>query len=228
MMADKAASVNAPIAPRFQFGDPRRRVTGQQRWGAHAMRTFGIICSALFLATVGFAGEPGVISLRFFVVSDEAVAGGHYVDTPETPKLGYIGATPDLIVHKLSAVITNGARGNLQHSGQDETNSATQVILELLPADAASFGAYTRTNVLKRVLITLGDRPLVAPFIMSPIESGQIGVRCGGSMKANELLAEVRKLVHKDPAPRPGAAASPSQPGRSAANSPQESPGSGG
>jgi hypothetical protein len=49
----------------------------------------------------------------------------------------------------------------------------------------------TTTNVLKRVLIMVGDEPIVAPRILAPVEDGRFAIEC----QDQSLMESVRKQL---------------------------------
>jgi len=57
----------------------------------------------LVLVLLGCRGEV-IVPLSFYIVSEEKIEGGRYVDTPDFPKVGYIAAKADLIIVRLAAV----------------------------------------------------------------------------------------------------------------------------
>jgi hypothetical protein len=90
--------------------DARRGAPSNICQTTDTMRTLLIVFSLFIAPCVGRCVEPqGDNTLRFFVVSDEPVAGGRYVDTPECPKVGGITNTPNLVITRLQSVSTNAS-----------------------------------------------------------------------------------------------------------------------
>lgn len=162
------------------------------------MRAFsGIILGAL-ATSVAFCGEPVLSltnSLNFFVVSDKAVIDGRYVDTPEFPKLGYMSNTPNLTVTRLQSVATNTQTFITTYQGKTTQSSETVVEITLLPSDAKRFAKLTADNAGKRILIALGERPLLAPRIMEPINAGRVAIRAGTKTDAPSVVRGLRRLA---------------------------------
>jgi hypothetical protein len=112
--------------------------------------------------------ESGMVFL--FIVNDEKVEGGTYVDSDQTPKLGYISRAPQMIIRELVSV----NRGKIVPSVGDKSIERPTLILSLKQSDARAFSELTKTNFGKQLLIEVQGKPVVAPRIMGPIEDGQI------------------------------------------------------
>ena len=143
--------------------------------------------------------------MPFYVLSEEKAAGGRFIDTAAIPKAGYIGPLADLVVTNLLDVYpqqsapwsimtdTNGNRTVV-------TNATRPALTIVLPsAEAKRFAALTERAVRKRLLVMLGDRPLTAPVIMMPIETGtmmiEFGGEFGGQAEADKAERDLKKLI---------------------------------
>jgi preprotein translocase subunit SecD len=159
------------------------------------MRTLLAIASLLVFMTIGHAAEGPTKSLRFFVVSDKPIPNGHYLDTSDFPKVGYISNTPSLVVARLQSVtvVTNTTSVFEDAGGKEVKTVLPSVVIQMLPADGKRFGKLTRENVGRRVVLMLGDRPLTAPVIISPIDSGSVQV--SGGRKSMQSLADTLKQL---------------------------------
>jgi hypothetical protein len=171
------------------------------RWAAHTMRT--ILLTLLFFtaAIVGYAADTTAgttNALRFFIVSEVPIPGGHYVDTPALPKLGYISNAPSLVVTGLQSVAKDTGRTITYYNGKKEEGVRPGVTVQLLTVDGSRFAELTRQNVGHRVLLMLGDRPLVAPFVQSPVEAGSLTVTVHEQKEADNLLTELKKFVKNE------------------------------
>ncbi|MGD0087819.1 MAG: hypothetical protein ABSC24_11910 [Verrucomicrobiota bacterium] len=142
------------------------------------------------------------VPLSFYVVSEQKIDGGRFIDTPNLPKLGYISATPDLVITRFVAVNETVAHSGMVNVDKDGKRTVTplpdQPALDvmILPEDAQKFEALTEHNIGKQVLLMLGDAPLMAPRVNSPIstQSFQLTIGKGGDQKAIE--DELKMLVH--------------------------------
>ncbi len=133
------------------------------------------------LSLSGKGNDP--TSLKFYIVSSEPVDGGRFIDTKQLPKVGYVAATPSLLVSKLRKVTL------AERSAVGAVNSNVwSFIIFLLPEDAAGLGSLTATNVGEQMLISIGDEPVVAARIASPLDTGNFEIECG-----NRLLMETIK-----------------------------------
>jgi len=149
------------------------------------MRTLLIILSVLIAPYVGRCVQPqGDNTLRFYVVSDTLVAGGRYVDTPECPKVGYVSNTPDLVITNLQSVSTNAL------------NAAVDI--QMFEPDAKRFADLTRQNISHRILISLGDRPLMAPVVQCAIENGKVQITAGEGKDIQAIAAALKRFVRHE------------------------------
>src|ERR1041384_4172509 len=121
-------------------------------------------------------------SLAFFIVSQEKIEGGRFIDTTNFPKLGYVAAKPDLQVTNLADVYpAKVANFAIQGDGKGNqkiapANPPPSLSVKLTTADAKRFTELTQRAVGKQLLIMLGDKPLTAPKVFMPIETPAIGI----------------------------------------------------
>jgi hypothetical protein len=169
-----------------------------------------IAVTASLLTAFRVAGaETTNVALAFYVLSEEKVAGGRFIDTAAIPKAGYIGPVADLVVTNLLDVypqqaapfsIMTDTNGN--HIAV--TNAARPALsIVLAPAEARRFAALTERAVRKKMLVMLGSKPLTAPVIMMPIDSGSIviefGHEFGGQAEVDKVERDLKKLItHKE------------------------------
>ena len=165
------------------------------------MRTL-LVTLLLFTRTlVGYCADTPAGStnaLRFYVVSDEPIAGGRYVDTVPLPKLGYISNEPSLLITGLQSVSTNTGRTITHYNGKREETVQPGVTVQFLAADSRHFAEFTRQNIGHRILLMLGDRPLIAPIVQTPIEGGNVTITLHVQKDAEDLLKELKKFVQHD------------------------------
>lgn len=159
------------------------------------MRNFLIILLFALPALAGRCVDAPEDTIRFYVVSDKFVTGGRYVDTPECPKVGYISSTPNLSVTRLQSVSTNASHSVYLDHMQDVVS--TDVVIEMFQSDAKLFAELTRQNIGNRVLISLGNRPLIAPIIQMPIKSGEIQISLGAGRDVQGIAAQLKKFVRQ-------------------------------
>ena len=108
-------------------------------------------------------------ALTFYVISEQKITGGRFIDTAAIPRAGYIGPVADLVVTNLLDVYsqesaslsimtdTNGNRCNCYDAARPALTIA------LAPGEAKQFADLTNRAVRKRLLVMLGTKPLTAP-----------------------------------------------------------------
>jgi hypothetical protein len=140
--------------------------------------------------------DGGMNVLKLFLVSETPIIGGRFIDTPECRKVGYISNVPSLVITSLQSVATNTSQHLEPINGQITQISEPSIMIRFNDADAKSFGELTRNNVGHRLLLTLADRPLIAPTVNMPIESGSVAITFGGRTNdITNLLAILESLV---------------------------------
>jgi len=120
----------------------------------------------------GCRNNTEVTPLSVYIVSQEKLKGGRFIDTPDFPKLGYIAPKPDLAITRLEEVnflaITEELGTNVPaHIGQPRPG----VIIVLRDEDARKFAALSEKASMKKTLLMLGDTPLLAPMVTSPLDA---------------------------------------------------------
>ena len=145
--------------------------------------------------------------LRFYTLTEEKIDGGRFIDTPAIPKAGYIAAKADLTIATLRDVYPQESAGvsiitdtNGKHTVS--TNApAPALAIVFLPEDAKRFATLTKRALGKRLLVILGDKPLIAPVVRNPIEAGtmviEFGREFGGQGEAKKVEDDLKKLIRK-------------------------------
>ncbi len=167
---------------------------------------FVLSIAAMFLSgcdrpssDAGTSGDS--VPLSFYVVSDEKIEGGQFIDTPDFPKLGYIAGAADLVITRLEAVVPDVSRQ--QDVMVDKDGKQTVMPLRTRPAltirmrseDAKKFSALTEQAIGKRVLLMLGATPLIAPRIQVPISTPSLILTLGDKTDNKKVEDELKKLV---------------------------------
>lgn len=126
-------------------------------------------------------------SLRIYVISTDPIAEGRFIDTERFPKLGFIPPTPNLTISKLKKATVE------EHtvSGAEDQRTAWSFDIALTQDDAARLKSLTEANVLKNVLIMVGEEPVSAPKIMTPLENGTFVIEC----RERSLMEAVRSQL---------------------------------
>ena len=127
------------------------------------------------------------VPLSFYVVSDQKIEGGRFIDTPDFPKLGYIAGTPDLVVTRLESVALDVS------PPFSETRPA--VSIAMCSQDAPSFTALTERAIDKKLLLMQGDTPLIAPRVKARIPSASLMLTFGEGTDPKKAADDLKKLV---------------------------------
>jgi preprotein translocase subunit SecD len=162
-----------------------------------------LLAAVVLLASRGYsATDTKSATLAFYVVSEEKVDGGRFIDTLDLPKLGYIAAKPDLVITQLVAVSETVTHSSMGKIGRDGKVTSTPLpdqpalVVQILPADAQKFESLTEHGIGKRVLMMLGDTPLIAPTINSPISTQSFQISFGEHSNRKVIEDALKKLVH--------------------------------
>lgn len=156
---------------------------------------FNIISLAtLFLLTGCQQKSAAGVPLNFYIVSGDKIDSGQFIDTTNFPKLGYIHATPDLAITELQSVETNVSQSVISGKKIDQL----AVVIFMQQNDAKKFSTLTENAIGKKVLITLGDKPLIAPRIEMPINTPSLQISLGNQADQNDqnkIVDELQQLV---------------------------------
>jgi hypothetical protein len=162
-----------------------------------------ILAAVVLVANRGYSAvDTESATLAFYIVSDDKIDGGRFIDTLDFPKIGYIAAQPDLVVTQLVAVSESSVRfqsGEVGKDGKEKDTpwrDAPALLVLILPADAQKFESLTERNVGKRVLMMLGKTPLIAPWINMPITTQSFEIRLGDDGNKKAIEDALKRLVH--------------------------------
>jgi hypothetical protein len=114
-------------------------------------------------------------ALQFFTVYDHPLEHGRYIDNAQLPKLGYVSNKAEFAANNLYDVELEEQTNS--DSGPQRGN-VWVFRCSLRQQDAVRLEAMTSTNVLNRVLIMIGGKPVAAPRILAPIEDGRFEITC--------------------------------------------------
>jgi preprotein translocase subunit SecD len=67
--------------------------------------------------------------------------------------------------------------------------------IQMRAEDAKKFSTLTKQAVGKRVLLKLGDTPLIAPMVQAPISTPSLILTLGGKTDKKKVEDELKKLV---------------------------------
>ena len=140
--------------------------------------------------------------LAFYIVSEQKIDGGRFIDTPELPKLGYIAAKPDMVVDELEYANCD-PKAIMDSVMVDDNNKETvvpvkshaAVEIKFNSADRKRFTSLTERAIGKRILLMQGDVPLMAPDIRMPIDAPGIMISLGSGGNPTNVVEGLKKLV---------------------------------
>jgi hypothetical protein len=162
--------------------------------------TYSVIATLIVGLATGCSQTTNA-PLAFYIVSEEKIEGGRFIDTTNFPKLGYIAAKPNLIVTNLVNVyptkqpdydIMVDKAGNETAVPRQPRESLT---IQLSSDDAKKFAALTEDEMDRRLLIMLGERPLVAPLVRWRIQGGYVEIDYLNATELKKIADELKKLV---------------------------------
>ena len=161
-------------------------------------RLLVIIFPLCITPSAGWCGEAQAVSLRFYVVSQEPVVGGRYIDTPECPKAGYVGDTADLVITRLLSVSTNLSHIISHQSDEFPGEIRTDVNIQMFKGDAGRLAYLTSRNFGYRILVMLGDRPLRVMVVKDIYKSGRVQISALKSKDVQAIVPVLKTFVRHD------------------------------
>jgi|SRR5579862_2701246 len=160
------------------------------------MRIFTYILSLMSLFLCGCRSNVPSTPLSFYTVSEEKIGGGRFIDTTEFPKLGYIATTPDLVITKLADVYPTEPEGVVINGKVVPTPAGRSALgIQLRPDDAQKLSVLSERVVGKHLLMMLGEKPLMAPYVQSVLSTQRLILECPTQAERNSVQAELEKLV---------------------------------
>jgi hypothetical protein len=135
------------------------------------------------------AGGP---ALKLFVVSSKAVAGGHFIDTEQLPKLGFVAADPNMTINVLRRVTVEERSLPVEQEGR---RTVWTFGIRLTEGDGRSLAALTATNLSKRILIMVSDTPVSAPIVRAPLQTGSFLIECSDPALAETVRSQLVKMA---------------------------------
>ena len=170
------------------------------------MRKFNLMLSISVALLCGCGASPSEstnAALKFYIVSEEETDGGRFIDTPELPKVGYISVRPDLVVTNIKDVFPQKSAGS---AIMGDTNGMHTVVpshppsalsVTLRAEDGVRFASLTEKAIGKRLLVMLDEKPLTAPKVMAPIESGGFLIEFRDENDLKKTEDALKKLIRE-------------------------------
>lgn len=141
------------------------------------------------------------VALSFYVVHAKAAEGLHHFDSVQYPNLGYIGERPDLVVARLESVkiVTYRDRSRIegQEAGENNGEDKPALVIELTNDDTNALSVVTGAHLGKRLLLTLRDQVLWAPYIHMKIDTTSIQIVPPMGTDLEKVKRELESLVQK-------------------------------
>ncbi|HEY3762802.1 MAG TPA: hypothetical protein VGN23_13740 [Verrucomicrobiae bacterium] len=166
-------------------------------------RAFYIALAVILLVAHNGSCETGTDNnaLLFYIVSDQNVAGGHFVDTPDFPKLGYISLKPELTIthlERVTEIVKHTDAVLVDKNGKRTVAPMDQPALNIQfsPEDVTKFGELTKQNYGKQMFVMIGNVPLLAATIDSPILSKSFDLSIPEHSRLKTIEDKLKKLVH--------------------------------
>lgn len=125
-------------------------------------------------------------AVSFHVVTSNSLPGGRFIDTPKFPKLGFIAQRPTM-------VISNWQNVRIEQRPTDSNPPGKLFVLRLTATapDAIEIANLTRTNLLRTILISIDEEPLMAPRIGAVIESGEVEIHSTNRVDVETLRSRL-------------------------------------
>ena len=123
-------------------------------------------------------------ALAFYVVSKEKIEGGRFIDTKEFPKLGYIPAKPGLGIAELE-----------QASLTKRPGDRPTIFITLKKEQIDQLADFTGRNVDRKILLMLGNEPLIAPRILEKIRTPDLQISVSDEIRRKQILQKLKQMV---------------------------------
>jgi preprotein translocase subunit SecD len=153
------------------------------------MRVFiymAIVVASFTLGSANVRAEETNAALAFYVVSEQKIDGGTFINTTNYPNLGYVAAKPDFVVTKLDAV-------------EQQKNPVLAITIHLQAEESKRFGLFTENLVGKRLLVMFGGKPLIAPTVRTRISGGHLTITFPDEASLASAEHDLKQLIIKSP-----------------------------
>jgi hypothetical protein len=136
----------------------------------------------------GLADSP---KIQLFIVSCDPISDGRFIDTERFPKLGFIQPTPNLAISRVKEVTLQ----ERTPAGSDNQSHAVWSFgIFLTQEDAARLKSMTATNASRKVLIMVGDEPVSAPTVVTPLETGTLVIECSDRRLTESVKKQLARM----------------------------------
>lgn len=142
--------------------------------------------------------------LKFYIVSEQKIDSGRFIDTPTCPKLGYIASTPDLALRKLQEIheLNNPTTGEVvkANGGYKIIPQANpkpfDLILQLRAEDAERFESLTERAVTRKLLVMVDDEPVTAAVVFASIKNGKCLMTFSSEEERDRVKEKLKRLLY--------------------------------
>ncbi len=145
--------------------------------------------------------------LELIVVKEESFEDSIPVSIKSLDLEGFRKAKPDLLIKGLKDVWLETGESNKATVNKDgtlnvkSTSTVYNVTIELYPRDQKAVKDLSARAKGKRLLMKIGEIPLIAPYISGPLEASAFQVSIHDEKDANKMVTQLKKLVSKDAEP---------------------------
>jgi hypothetical protein len=131
--------------------------------------------------------------LLFYIVSPDRLPNGQYINTEKFKNLGYISSVPDFTILELKDVEYHLIQSSVNYTIQKEYT----VEISLETNDAQRFETFTSNNIGSKILISLDEVPILAPYLATPISSGELGITGLSDTESSNLVYNLENIITK-------------------------------
>lgn len=142
--------------------------------------------------------EPYLLTLS--IVSSNRIDGACFVDSQRFPKLGYVPTAPGVTITNLRSVVIE------RHSPTQPSQRSfpgRSFVIYFAEHDSLVIHSFTRTNVSRRILISVCGEPIAAPVLVSPIDTGSLVFDCTDPAVAERLQQQLTQMAREKPVSPP-------------------------
>jgi hypothetical protein len=127
--------------------------------------------------------------LKFYIVANEPIAGGRFIDMPHFSKLGFIADSPNLTLNELSGVKIE------ECSSAPSNTKYWTFMLTLRNEDIPRLKKLTSENIGRKILLLAGDKPIFTGLILVSIGNGAFEFICTEQDQMEMVKSELSTLL---------------------------------
>ena len=149
-------------------------------------RHASLVAYAAMLYTCSVRATDEKPILAFYVLSPEKIEVGRFINTKAFPKLGHIAAKPALVITPLK-------EARLFKQPGDQPN----ILITPQSNQVEQLADFTSRNVGKKLLLMLGNEPLIAPRVLKKIRTPALQISLSEEKKRTRILKALKQLIEK-------------------------------